>query len=127
MHPGSHRALSGIYTQLTRCFKIMGFLYTFVAAANGILQGCPLSGILINLMTGMWKKILDAQSQDMRISPTRLPPGGKPEEALDFLLTASAMRMTHTARPRDSAHFSPCWSAHTNGFKPQGTMLNQRN
>jgi hypothetical protein len=77
-----------MYTQLTRCFKIMGCLCSFSAATNGILQGCPLSVILINLMTSIWKKILDAQSQAMCVSSARLPPGGKPREALDFILTA---------------------------------------
>ena len=43
---------------------------------------------MINLMMSMWKKILDAQSQAIRISSTRLPQGGKPGEALDFILTA---------------------------------------
>ena len=88
MHTGTHRALSGMYTQLTCCFKIMGCLCSFFAATNGILQGCPLSVNLINLMTSIWKKILDAQSQAMRVSSARLPPGGKPGEALDFILTA---------------------------------------
>ena len=87
MHTGTHRALSGMYTQLTRCFKIMGCLCSFFAATNGILQGCPLSVILSNLMI-IWKKILDAQSQALRVSSARLPPGGKPGEALDFILTA---------------------------------------
>ena len=77
-----------MYTQLSRCFKIMGYLCSFFAATNGILQGCPLSVILIHLMTGIWKKILDAQSPAMRVSSARLPPGGKPGEALDFILTA---------------------------------------
>ena len=36
-------------------------------------------------MTSIWKKILDAQSQAMRVSSARLPPGGKPGEALDFI------------------------------------------
>ena len=53
-----------------------------------MVQGCPLSVILINLMTSIWKKILDAQSQAMRVSSARLPPGGKLGEAPDFILTA---------------------------------------
>ena len=88
MHTGTHEALSGMYTQLTRCFKIMGCLCSFYAATNGILQGCPPSVILINLMTSIRKKILDVQSQAMRVSSARLPPGGKPGEAVDFILTA---------------------------------------
>ena len=88
MHPGTHRALSGMCTQLTCCFKIMGCLCSFFAATNGILQGCLLSVILINLMTSIWKKTVDAPLQAIRISSTRLLPGGKPGEALDFILTA---------------------------------------
>ena len=88
MHTSTHRALSGLYTQLTRCYKIMGCMCSFFAATNGILQGCPLSVILINLMTSIWKKILHARSQAVRVSSARLPPGWKPGEALDFILTA---------------------------------------
>ena len=107
MHPGTHRALSGMYTPLTHCFKIMGCLYSVFATTNGILQGCPLSVILIHLMTSIWKKILDAQSQAIRISSTRLPPGGKPGEVLDFILIAlgyadatyGVAAEPHTAKP----------------------------
>ena len=53
MPTSTHRALSGMYTQLTRCFKIMGCLCSFFAATNGIVQGCPLSVIMINLMTSI--------------------------------------------------------------------------
>ena len=51
------------------------------------MQGCPLN-VIINLMTSVSKKILDAQSQAIRVSSARLPPGGKPGEALDCILTA---------------------------------------
>ena len=53
MDPGTHRALKGMYTSLVRCFKIMGCCASFFAATNAILQGCPLSVILINLMTSI--------------------------------------------------------------------------
>ena len=41
----------------------MGCLCSFFVATNGILQSCPLSVILVNLLTGIWKKVLDAQKQ----------------------------------------------------------------
>ena len=54
----------------------MGRLYSFFAATNGILQGCPLSVILISLLTSIWKKVLDVQKHATQISATILHPGG---------------------------------------------------
>ena len=87
MHAGTHKALAGMYIQLTRCFKIMGCLCSFFSATNGILQGRPLNVILINLLTSAWKLILDAQQQAVKISVQSLP-NGKPEEAVHFIITA---------------------------------------
>ena len=61
------------------------------AATNGILQGCVLSVIFINLFTSIWKKVLDAQKQATQISATVPPPppgGGGAAEALQFIITA---------------------------------------
>ena len=74
MDLGTHRALSGMYRTLTRCFKIMGCLASFFDATNGILQGCPLSVILINLLTSVWKRVLDAQQQGIKVAVQALPP-----------------------------------------------------
>ena len=88
MDPGTHRALKGMYTSLVRCFKIMGCCASFFSATNGILQGCPLSVILINLMTSIWKRVLDAQKQHLTVSARALPPGDQPVQVLHFILTA---------------------------------------
>ena len=88
MDPGTHRALKGMYTSLVRCFKIMGCCASFFAATNGILQGCPLSVILINLMTSIWKRVLDAQKQHLSVSARALPPGDQPVQVLHFILTS---------------------------------------
>ena len=88
MHEGTHAALAGMYIQLTRCFKIMSCMCTFFSATNGILQGCPLGVILLNLLTSIWKRVLDAQNQAVRLSVSSLPPGGRPEEAPHFIITA---------------------------------------
>ena len=88
MYLGTHRALSGMYRTLTRCFKIMGCLASFFDATNGILQGCPLSVILINLLTSVWKRVLDAQQQGIKVAVQALPPSDQPAQALQFILTA---------------------------------------
>ena len=86
MHEGTHGALSGMYAQLMRYFTIMGYLCSFFAATNGILQGCPLIVILINPLTSMWKKVLDVQKQATQVSATVLPQGRGAAEALQFII-----------------------------------------
>ena len=67
----------------------MECLCSFFAATNGILQGCPLSVILISLLTSIWKKVPDAQKQATEISATVLPPGREGGgEALLFIIIA---------------------------------------
>ena len=56
---GTLRAARGMYRQLRRAFKILGCLGDWGQATNGILQGCPLSVIFINMLTTVWKKEVD--------------------------------------------------------------------
>ena len=51
MDPGTCRALGAMYKQLRRAFKIAGALGLWWQATNGILQGCPLSVIPVNVLT----------------------------------------------------------------------------
>ena len=60
MDPGTCRALGAMYKQLRRAFKVAGALGSWWQATNGILQGCPLSGILVNLLTTNWKWEVDS-------------------------------------------------------------------
>ena len=59
MDDGVLRALAAMYRQLQRAFRLAGALGAWWQATNGILQGCPLSVILINLLTtaqcGRWR------------------------------------------------------------------------
>ena len=48
---GPLRAIAGMYRGLRRSFKVLGSLGEPFAATNGILQGCPLSVILSNILT----------------------------------------------------------------------------
>ena len=51
MDPGTCCALGAMYKQLRRAFKIAGALGCWWWATNGILQGCPLSVIPVNVLT----------------------------------------------------------------------------
>ena len=60
MDPGTCRALRAMYKQLRRAFKVAGALGLWWQATNGILQGCPLSTILVNVLTTNWKWEVDS-------------------------------------------------------------------
>ena len=53
------RALGAMYETLQRAFKLNGCMGSFFHATNGILQGCPLSVALINMLTTVWKRVID--------------------------------------------------------------------
>ena len=60
MDPGTRRALGAMYKQLHRAFKIASALGRWWQATNGILQGCPLSVIPMNVLTTIWKWEVDS-------------------------------------------------------------------
>ena len=53
MAPAVYRALGVMYRQVRRSFKIAGCLGLWWHATNGILQGCPLLVILVNVLMGI--------------------------------------------------------------------------
>ena len=77
---GVLRALSGMYRQLRRMFKIKGCLGAWWAATNGVLQGCPLSVIVINALTTTWKRIIDDVGRPVVVTTKEVPPAPKEEE-----------------------------------------------
>ena len=81
MEPGILRALTGMYRQLRRAFKVSGCLGSWWRATNGILQGCPLSVILINLLTTVWKMEIDEMRRHVVVATRALPPvhGDQPD------------------------------------------------
>ena len=76
---GVLRAFRGMYTQLKRMFKIKGCLGAWWTATNGILQGCPLSVIVINALTTTWKRVIDDIKRPVTVTTRHLPPAPKEE------------------------------------------------
>ena len=74
MDPGVARALGAMYKQLRRAFKVAGCLGAWWRATNGILQGCPLSVILVNVLTTIWKWEVDALREQVCVATATLPP-----------------------------------------------------
>ena len=70
-----------MYSSLRRSFKVLGCLGEPFAATNGILQGCPLSVIRINILTTIWMKEIarlhggvTVRCADLPLPPPRSPP-----------------------------------------------------
>ena len=61
LEPGIHRALSGMYGQLQRRWKVGGMVGAEFRSTNGILQGCPLSVILLNAYVQTWANLIRAK------------------------------------------------------------------
>ena len=73
MDLGVARALGAMYKQLRRAFKVAGCLGTWWRATNGILQGRPLSVILVNVLTTIWKLEVDALREQVCVATVALP------------------------------------------------------
>ena len=74
MDPGTRRALGAMYKQLRRAFKVAGALGLWWQATNDILQGCPLSAILVNVLTTIWKWEVDSLRRQVCTQTAALPP-----------------------------------------------------
>ena len=75
---GPLRAIAGMYSSLRRSFKMLGCLGEPFAATNGILQGCPLSVILINILTTIWMKEIARLHGGIAVRCAGLPPPPPP-------------------------------------------------
>ena len=74
MAMGALRAVRGIYWQLRRAFKVLGCLGDWLQATNGILQGCPLSVVFINMLTMVWKREINTLNAGFKVQARSLPP-----------------------------------------------------
>ena len=59
--------MEAMYGQLVRAFK----LGSWWKATNGILQGCPLSSILINALMGISKAEIDSLREQVVVTHCR--------------------------------------------------------
>ena len=83
--PGTCRALGGMYKQLGRAFKIAGALGLWWQGTNGKLQRCPLSVILVNGLTTIWKWEVDSLHRQVWARTAAPPPPVLDVEAADDL------------------------------------------
>ena len=100
MDPGACRALGAMYKQLRRAFKVAGALGLWWQATNGILQGCPLSVILVNVLTTIRKWEVECLRRQVCARTTALPP---------FLHKDATADLEPPPPPRMQAPATPRW------------------
>ena len=84
MDLGTCHALGSMYKQLRRAFKIAGAFGLWLEATNGILQGCPPSVILVNVLTTIWKWEVDSLRRQVCAQTAALPPVLDEDAAYDL-------------------------------------------
>ena len=65
MPEGVLNGLSGMYAQLRRRFRIGGHVGTAFRASNGIIQGCPLSVMLLNILMNVWARAVRSEAPEV--------------------------------------------------------------
>ena len=73
-----------MYKQLRRAFKIARALCYWWQPTNSILQGCPLSVILVNFITTTWKWEVDSVRRQACAHTAALPPASDEKAAADL-------------------------------------------
>ena len=74
LDPKPQAALEAMYQQLHRAFKINGALGSFFHATNGVLQGCAMSVLMINMLTTVWMCAVDELEGAVSVTVRSLPP-----------------------------------------------------
>ena len=67
------KPLRRMYAFLRRHFKFNGGVGVEFRATNGILQGCPLSVVLLNLLVSVWAKAVSAKTPAIPMRMIPLP------------------------------------------------------
>ena len=73
MDAGVIWAVAAMHQQLRRCFKLVGCPGSFFVATIGILWGCPLSFIFINLLATLWIRVIDDLRHPVVVTVKALP------------------------------------------------------
>ena len=63
-----------MHQQLHRAFKINGALGSFFHATNGVLQGCAMSVLMINMLTTVWMRAVDELEGAISVTVRSLAP-----------------------------------------------------
>ena len=61
---GILKGVTSLYAQMRRHWKVGGFIGQAFTSTNGILQGCPLSVVLLNMLIHVWAATMDNENPE---------------------------------------------------------------
>ena len=94
-------ALDAMYQQLHRAFKINGAMGSFFHATNGVLQGCAMSVLMINMLTTVWMRAVDELEGAIAVtvrSPPPIPPKLEEPKELRYRRKPASSQSTTVSR-----------------------------
>ena len=107
------KPLEGMFKQLRRRFVIGGGVGKQFASTNGIMQGCPLSVVLLNLLVTVWMRAIESEVPSAKpfgfADDTGAVASGS--EAVDTLqrVLLITQEYEHLTGQRLNAGKSKCW------------------
>ena len=112
-----------MYGQLRRRFMIHGVLSREVGHVNGLLQGCPLSMLMISLLMGTWLAELNLQlpSVEGRVFADDLSAvanGSDPQELCHNLAATNELTQTFVTRIGGALAHEKCVTFGSDAIKP---------
>ena len=131
MPAGVHSALAGMYRSLRRRFRLSGHVGPSFASTNGIIQGCPLSVLLLNALMNVWASAIRSRAPSVKPAVFADDAGGYSpcsedvQQALDV-----TGRFATVTKQKLNVDKSKVWStagssAHLHGLSLGGGALQQ--
>ena len=109
LDPKPEAALEAMYQQLHRAFKINGALGSFFHATNGVLQGCAMSVLMINMLSTAWMRAVDELEGAISVTVhSLLPIPPKMEEPKELRYKRKPSQSTAVSRFRPPSAPSRC-------------------
>ena len=86
--------LQSMYNGLNRRFKFGTIGYgPLWKSTNGILQGCPISVMMLNILMSVWGARIDAINENMRILPRTIEPQGYADDCCVTTSSPEALKI----------------------------------
>eukprot|EP00756_Hemistasia_phaeocysticola_P038080 Hpha_TRINITY_DN16736_c1_g1::TRINITY_DN16736_c1_g1_i1::g.78380::m.78380 len=117
--------LRGMYDSLTRRYRIGGGVGTEHACTNGLLQGCPLSPLLLNALVAVWARAVEAEAGVTAwcyADDTTTAAFGTPKDALGAAQRALDVTEEYEALTKQVIHTDPKKSMTFIRRIPRGTL-----
>jgi len=123
MDAGIMRAMRAMYKQLRRRFVLNGAVGKPFQSTNGILQGCPLSIVFLNLLVHTWATAVKEEAPEADPSGYADDTGAVVESAADLQPVANTTdEFAKLTGQKLNVEKSKCWSTASEGESALGEL-----